>query len=89
MFLTNFVHLLSDPYHIVGQSDAHMLLTDTLQPGDVFIQVHGIEIPPGTSPGAYRLSTGWYSNLTQHRLTVYDGSEPRGDRLMLQEITVR
>jgi len=89
IFLVNFVHLLSDPYHIVAQSDGLALLADTLQPGDVFIQLHYFTIPEDTPAGAYRLSTGWYSGLTQHRLLVYEDSVPRGDRLMLQEITVR
>jgi hypothetical protein len=88
MFLVGFVHLLSDPSHIVAQSDGQVLLADMLQPGDVFIQYHGITIPPGTPPGVYRLSTGWYVSTTMRRLTVYEGATLRGDRLMLQEITV-
>jgi hypothetical protein len=65
------------------------MLYDTLQPGDVFIQLHLLTIPDGTPPGGYRLSVGWYENTTKRRLTVYDGAMPRGDRLMLQEITVK
>jgi hypothetical protein len=88
MFLNNFIHLLSDPYHIVAQVDGQVLLADTLQPGDVFIQDHRIKIPPDTPPGTYRLSVGWYVVPAMQRLTVYEGSTPRGDRLMLQAITV-
>jgi hypothetical protein len=88
MFMIGFMHLLSDPYHIVAQHDHPGALYDTLQPGDTFIQLYKFTIPPGTPPGAYRLSLGWYTAPSQRRLTVYDGATPRGDRLMLQEITV-
>ncbi len=88
MFMIGFMHLLSDPYHIVAQHDHQGALYDTLQPGDRFIQLYKFTIPPGTPPGAYRLSLGWYTAPSQRRLTVYDGATPRGDRLMLQEITV-
>ena len=71
------------------QHDQQAMLYDTLQPGDVFVQVHFLTIPDGTSPGAYRLSVGWYENMTKRRLPVYDGATLRGDRLMLQEITVK
>jgi hypothetical protein len=89
LFLKSFTHLLSDPNHVIEQNDRQALLTDTLQPGDVFIQVHTLTIPPVTPAGQYRLSIGWYSELTGQRLTVYDGDSPRGNRLMLQEITVK
>jgi hypothetical protein len=89
LFLKSFLHLLGDPDHVIGQTDRQALLTDTLQPGDVFIQVHNLTIPQSTPAGTYRLSIGWYSALTGQRLTVYDGDSPRGNRLMLQEITVR
>jgi hypothetical protein len=89
LFLTGFVHLLSDPEHVITQNDRQALLTDTLQPGDVFIQVHTLTIPQDTPPGAYRLSVGWYSGLTNQRLRIFADNSPRGDRLMLQEITVR
>jgi hypothetical protein len=73
----------------VAQHDRQAMLYDTLQSGDVFAQLYNLTIPDGTPPGKYRLSVGWYAGPTHHRLTVYDGMTPRGDRLMLQEITVR
>ena len=89
MFLVGFMHMLSDPSHVITQHDRQAMLYDTLQSGDVFIQLFSLTIPDGTPPGQYRLSTGWYVGPTHRRLTVYDGQTPRGDRLMLQEITVR
>jgi 4-amino-4-deoxy-L-arabinose transferase-like glycosyltransferase len=89
MFMTGFAHLLSDPTHILAQHDQQAMLYDTLQPGDVFVQVYFLTIPDGASPGQYRLSVGWYVSRTLRRLTVYDGATPRGDRLMLREFTVR
>ena len=89
MFLVGFMHLLSDPRQVVAQHDRQAMLYDTLQSGDVFAQLYNLTIPDDTPPGKYRLSVGWYVGPTHHRLTVYDGMTPRGDRLMLQEITVR
>lgn len=89
MFLVGFMHMLSDPTHVITQHDRQAMLYDTLQSGDVFIQLFSLTIPDGTPPGQYRLSAGWYVGPTHRRLTVYDGQTPRGDRLMLQEITVR
>jgi len=89
LFLTGFMHLLSDPTHILAQHDRQALLYDTLLPGDVFAQLYSVTLPEGTPPGDYRLSVGWYVGPTGQRLTVYDGATPRGNRLMLQEITVR
>jgi hypothetical protein len=89
LFMTGFMHLLSDPEHVVAQHDRQALLYDTLQSGDVFVQLYSVTIPAGTSPGAYRLSLGWYVSTSQQRLPVYDGVTARGNRLMLQEITVR
>ncbi len=89
MFLVGFMHLLSDPKHVVTQHDRQAMLYDTLQSGDVFVQLYSLTIPEDTPPGKYRLSTGWYLGSTNRRLTVYDGTTPRGDRLMLQEIAVR
>lgn len=89
LFMTGFMHLLSDPEHVLAQHDRQALLYDTLQPGDIFVQLYSVTIPAGTPPGAYRLSLGWYVGPPHQRLPVYDGATARGDRLMLQEITVR
>ena len=89
LFMTGFMHLLSDPEHVLAQHDRQAALYDTLQPGDLFVQLYSVTIPAGTSPGAYRLSLGWYVGPPHQRLAVYDGAIPRGNRLMLQEITVR
>jgi hypothetical protein len=89
LFMTGFLHLLSDPEHVLAQHDRQALLYDTLQPGDLFVQLYNVTIPAGTPPGAYRLSLGWYVGPPHQRLPVYDGATLRSNRLMLQEITVR
>jgi hypothetical protein len=54
-----------------------------------FNDQYRLMLPPDIAPGAYRLSLGWYVSPLQQRLPVYDGATARGNRLMLQEITVR
>ncbi len=88
LFLTAFVHLLNPPNQIAAQSDRQSVLADTLQPGDIFMQIHSIDLPGDLAPGSYRLSMGWYSSATGQRLAIDDGTA-RGDRLMLQLITIK
>lgn len=88
-FLTVFVHLLDASGRIAAQDDRQSVLADTLQPGDVFMQIHSLDLPLDLPPGAYRLSIGLYSSQTGQRLPVYQGQLVRGDRLMLQAITIK
>ena len=87
-FLTIFVHLLDQNGSIVAQQDRQSVLADTLQPGDVFMQLHSIDLPADLAPGLYRISIGLYSSATGQRLPIDDSRTPRGDRLMLQTVTV-
>ena len=88
-FLTTFVHLLNAAGQIAAQIDRESVLADTLQPGDEFMQLHTIDLPSRMPPGSYRLSLGLYSSVTGQRLPIEEGDQPRGDRLMLQAITVK
>ena len=72
---------------IVAQHDRQSVLADTLQPGDVFLQVLGIDLPADLPPGSFRY-VGLCSSATGQRLPIYDSRTPRGDRLMLQTVTV-
>ena len=86
--LTLFTHLLRDE-RIVAQQDLLSVMPDTLEPGDVFVQVHEfVNVPPDASPGDYALAMGLYDSVTSQRLTVYDGNTPRGDRLTLMTIHI-
>jgi len=88
-FLTVFIHVLSAPDQIAAQSDRQSVLADTLQPGDVLMQIHSIDLPNSLAPGLYRLSIGLYSSETNQRLPVYAGEPLHGDRVLLQSITIK
>jgi len=87
--LTMFVHLLRGE-QIVVQQDLLSVMPETLQPGDVFAQVHEfINVPLDAAPGDDVLAIGLYDSITGQRLTIYDGDTTRGDRLTLTTIRVQ
>jgi 4-amino-4-deoxy-L-arabinose transferase-like glycosyltransferase len=83
-FMTVFLHVLDEQGQIAAQADRQSVLADTLQPGDVFMQIHSIDLPAELPPGSYRLSIGLYSSETGQRLPLYEGETGRGDHLLLQ-----
>ncbi len=88
-FLTVFVHLLDQNGSIVAQIDRESVLADTLQPGDVFMQLHQIDLPPDLPPGTYRLTAGLYASNTGQRLPLYEEDTARGDRIFWQTVEVK
>jgi hypothetical protein len=88
-FLTIFVHLLDQNGAIVSQIDRESVLADTLQPGDVFMQLHQIDLPPDLPAGTYRLTAGLYTSDTGQRLPLSKEDTAHGDRLFLQTVEVR
>lgn len=90
--LNFFNHVLSDPVTIIAQSDQISVNPRQLQERDVFIQVAYITLPPTLLPGSYRISIGAYQDRPPEgediRLPVFDGDQPRGDRLFLYSIDV-
>ena len=88
-FLTVFLHLLDGNGQIAAQIDRQSVLADTLQPGDVFMQTHSIDLPGELQPGSYRLSIGLYSSETGQRLPVYADQTVHGDHVLLQLITLK
>ena len=88
-FMTTFVHLLDSTGQIAAQIDRQSVLADTLQPGDVFLQLHSIDLPAELPPGSLRLSIGLYSSETGQRLPLYEGEALRSDHLLLQPITIK
>jgi 4-amino-4-deoxy-L-arabinose transferase-like glycosyltransferase len=58
--LSIFLHLFDSDGTLLTQGDALAALSDTLHPGDVFLQRHKLALPPDMPPGEYRLKTGLY-----------------------------
>jgi hypothetical protein len=87
--LAIFLHLLGGDGNLAAQSDAFAALSDTLRPGDVFVQRHVVALAPDAPPGPYRLATGLYvrgserlpldpgagDSLTLGTWDTYDGSD--------------
>jgi 4-amino-4-deoxy-L-arabinose transferase-like glycosyltransferase len=88
-FLTAFVHLLDQNGQIVAQHDRQSVLADTLQPADVFMQLHSLDLPADLPPGTYRLTAGWYTSDTGERLPIANNGISHGDRLFLQAVEVK
>ena len=88
--LTLFTHVLTEPLgtRIVTQADRLAITSHSLQPGDVFLQMHTLEMPISLDPGWYQLSVGVYSQDTNMRLPVYDGARQIGDRVFLHPLHV-
>ncbi len=58
--LSIFLHLFDSDGTLLTQGDALAALSDTLHPGDVFVQRHKLALPPDMPPGEYSLKTGLY-----------------------------
>ncbi len=85
--LALFTHVLTGT-RIVAQNDRLAITSQSLQPGDVFLQRHIIELPHDIERGWYQLSVGLYSQDTRVRLPVYKGAQPVADRVFLQPLRV-
>jgi hypothetical protein len=85
--LALFTHILTGT-NVVAQNDHLALTSSSLQPGDVFLQIHLLELPETIERGVYQLSVGVYSQDTSVRLKVYDGAEPVADRIFLRQVRV-
>lgn len=86
--LSMFTHVLADPSGSpVAQVDLLGPVVETLEPSDIFAQVHYIPLPDPLVTGNYDLSVGMYKPDGE-RLAVLDNGAPRGDRLFLQQIHI-
>jgi len=85
--LALFTHVLTGT-RIVAQNDRLAITSQSLQPGDVFLQRHIIELPHDIERGWYQLSVGLYLQDTRVRLPVYDGAQPVADRVLLSPLRV-
>lgn len=81
-----FIHVKSDPAVITSQSDRISVLSASLRPRDIFIQVKYVHLPAATPPGNYLVSTGAYRQSDKQRLAVIINGESRGTRLFLNDL---
>lgn len=88
--LKAFVHLIDARGQLVAQSDGLSAPTQFWRAGDVIVQLHRLQVPPGTAPGAYRLILGLYNSQTGIRARFLDAAgRPLADHLWLPEIEVQ
>ena len=82
--LAMFVHLLDAAGNIVAQDDGLGYPPHTWQPGDRFLQLARLPLPPDLPPGDYTLQFGLYDRATGARWPVLNADgRPTGDRLLL------
>ena len=82
--LAMFVHLLDATGAIVAQDDGLGYPPHTWQPGDRFLQLARLPLPPDLPPGEYTLQFGLYDRATSARWPVLNAEgRPAGDRLLL------
>jgi 4-amino-4-deoxy-L-arabinose transferase-like glycosyltransferase len=68
--LAAFAHLLGPDGTLLGGDDALWVDPLTLLPGDRFLQIHRLALPPQAPAGPYTLEVGLYDPLTQERWPV-------------------
>jgi mannosyltransferase len=89
-----FVHLYADPAQPpIAQQDGEpggaLMPSNTWAVGAVIADKHGVLIPADLPPGHYQLMIGLYETFTDVRQTITVDNSSQGDRLPLEEITVR
>jgi 4-amino-4-deoxy-L-arabinose transferase-like glycosyltransferase len=86
--LLQFTHVLNDKREIVMQQDRLMLTSQSLQPGDVFAQIHRLTLPGDLPPGSYPIAIGLYTQPDGKRLPIVENQQPRDDRIFLAPLDV-
>jgi 4-amino-4-deoxy-L-arabinose transferase-like glycosyltransferase len=86
--LSQFTHVLNDQGDIVTQQDRLMITTQSLRPGDIFMQIQHLTLPDKLPSGSYPIAIGLYTQLDGKRLPIDVGQQPRGDRIFLQALVV-
>lgn len=81
-------HLLDTGGALIAVGDGLGVPYAQLRPGDVVVQRHTFEIPPGTASGAYWVEVGAYTQPDVQRLPVLHGDAIVGDRLLAGQIEV-
>ncbi len=87
--LVLFTHLLSEEGAPLAQADRLDVPSDQWQPGDVFVELHEINLPAALEGGEYRLGVGIYPEKAwQQRLPLEIDDAPAGDTLFLPPLEV-
>jgi hypothetical protein len=90
---TLFVHLLDAQGALITQYDSMPLNgtwpTTCWQPQRGFSDQYRLTLPPGITPGDYRLSLGFYWLPTQERVPLLNESIPPSDQIEAGTIVVR
>ncbi len=82
--LALFVHLLDGSGNIVAQDDGLGYPPHTWQPGDRFLQLARLPLPPDLPPGDYTLQFGLYDRAGGARWPALNADgQPAGDRVLL------
>jgi 4-amino-4-deoxy-L-arabinose transferase-like glycosyltransferase len=98
-----FVQLLDGENQVVAQQDRLDAPSWEWQSGDVFLQLHRLQLPTEALPGTYTLIAGVYTvpdrvdavlaghepDLTMPRLSIQAGEELLGDHLVLSVLEIR
>jgi hypothetical protein len=87
--VSQFTHVLNDKGEIVTQQDRLMLTSQSLQPGDVFAQIHRLTLPADLPPGSYPIAIGLYTQPDGRRLPIVYDQQPRGDWILLESISLK
>lgn len=87
--LSQFTHVLNAAGEIVTQADRLMVTSQSLQVGDVVVQIHRLTLPDNLSAGTYRIAIGLYTQPDGKRLPVMDNGQPHGDRLFFEMLEVK
>jgi 4-amino-4-deoxy-L-arabinose transferase-like glycosyltransferase len=83
-----FTHVLGPDGRVIAQADRLDVPGYFWVPGDVFIQLHQIDLPEATSPGEYPLIVGLYTQGDLQRRSVTAGGATAGDHFQLRPVSV-
>lgn len=87
--LIAFTHLYRTPTEVIAQQDQLDVAGPSLQPGDVFLQVHEfVIVPPDTPAGTYPIGVGLYRKDTGERWPIFVGDQRVTDRIFLSSVQV-
>ncbi len=87
--LSQFTHVLNEQGKIITQQDRLMVTSQSLQRGDVFVQLHHLTWPDNVKAGTYRIAIGLYTQPDGKRLPIGLNGQPQGDQLFLKPIDVK
>lgn len=87
--LIAFTHVYRTPADVLAQQDQLDVDGPSLEPGDIFAQVHEfITIPADAPAGDYAIGVGLYRKDTGERWPILVGDQRAADRIMLDRVQV-